>query len=169
MTERPENLISVTVSDGKYTIQQTGPGAWQALRYGEYWPGMERSGGPDNLHTALAYEIARLRVALSKVNDIRNGIIGCQTINWSEHIYPLVAALEEAGIKGQEYPEARAYMGTTLERTVSAENAVIAKDVEIARLREALSVIADVDDDGFTSDGHERASEWAARALQVTA
>lgn len=84
-------LISVTVGDGKYTIQQVAPGIWVALRYGEEWPAY-RVNGPDNLHVALALEVASLRAA--------------------------------------------------------------------------LSVIAEVDDDGFTSDGHERASEWAARALE---
>jgi hypothetical protein len=44
-----------------------------------------------------------------------------------------------------------------------------AKDVEIARLRDALSAIADEDDDGFTRDGHERSVERAARALEVSA
>jgi hypothetical protein len=76
--------------------------------------------------------------ALAKINDIRNSIIGCQAVNWSEHIYPLVAALEEAGIEGMEYPAARANVGTLLERAVSAEVALAAKDAEIARLREAL-------------------------------
>lgn len=52
-------LISVTVNDGKYTIQQTAPGRWECLRYGEHWPGM--ASGPDNLHVALAYEVDRLR------------------------------------------------------------------------------------------------------------
>lgn len=84
-------LVSVTVSNGKYTIRQVATGIWEALRYGEEWPAY-RDSGPDNLHVALAYEVAALRAA--------------------------------------------------------------------------LSVIAEVDDDGFTSDGHERASEWAARALE---
>lgn len=65
--------------------------------------------------------IAELEKALSKINDIRNSIIGCQKINWSEHIYPLVAALNEAGIEGQGYPEAREYVGTLIERTNAAE------------------------------------------------
>lgn len=92
MTRRQEDgLISVTVSNGKYTIRQVAPGIWEALRYGEEWPAY-RDSGPDNLHVALAYEVAALRAA--------------------------------------------------------------------------LSVIAEVDDDGFISDGHERASEWAARALE---
>ncbi|MBY3543640.1 hypothetical protein HFN71_28565 [Rhizobium laguerreae] len=54
------DLISVTVNAGKYTIQQTEPGKWEALRYGEEWPAF-RDSGPDNLHVALAYEIAGLR------------------------------------------------------------------------------------------------------------
>lgn len=69
--------------------------------------------------------------ALDKINEIRNSIIGAQTINWSEHIYPLVAALEEAGIEGMNYPEARKNFGTMLERTNKAE-------AEVKRLRALL-------------------------------
>lgn len=75
-----------------------------------------------------------LETALSKINAIRNSIIGCQTVNWSEHIYPLVAALEEAGIAGDGYPTSRANVGTMLERTIAAENEVIG-------LRAALAAI----------------------------
>lgn len=63
-----------------------------------------------------------LETVIAKVNDIRNSIIGCQTVNWSEHIYPLVAALEEAGVEGAGYPSSRANVGTMLERTLAAES-----------------------------------------------
>ncbi|MGK2908781.1 MAG: hypothetical protein ACSLE1_03130 [Sphingobium sp.] len=46
----------------------------------------------------------------------------------------------------------------------AAQNALTAMAVEIERLTRALSEIAEVDDDGFTSDGHERCVEWATRA-----
>lgn len=65
-------------------------------------------------------------VALAKINAIRNSIIGLQSLNWSEHVYPLVAALDEAGIEGMEYPEARKYFGTLLERAVAAEDKLAA-------------------------------------------
>lgn len=52
-------------------------------------------------------EIERLRTALTKINDIRNNVIGAQSMGWSSTIYPLVAALEEAGIKGEGYDQAR--------------------------------------------------------------
>ena len=52
------------------------------------------------------------RAALATVNDIRNSIIGAQTVNWSEHVYPLVAALDAAGFAGMPYPEARENVGT---------------------------------------------------------
>lgn len=60
--------------------------------------------------------------ALSKINVIRNSIVAFQSINWSEHIYPLVAALNEAGVEGMHYPEALAYFGSMLERTNKAES-----------------------------------------------
>lgn len=59
-------LVSVTVNDGMYTIQQTAPGRWECLRYGEHWPGL--ASGPDNLHVALAYEINRLREKLAALD-----------------------------------------------------------------------------------------------------
>lgn len=67
-------------------------------------------------------EACKLEAAISEVNNIRNSIIGTQTVNWSEHIYPLVSALEKAGISGMGYPEAREYFGTMLERTLAAED-----------------------------------------------
>jgi hypothetical protein len=71
-----------------------------------------------------AVEAERYLAALDKINTIRNSIIGLQTIDWSEHIYPLVAALGEAGFEGLDYDEARANFGTMLERTVAAEDRV---------------------------------------------
>jgi hypothetical protein len=80
-------------------------------------------------------EVERLRSALTKINVIRNSIIGLQTINWSEHIYPLVAALEAAGLHGMGYDEARGMFGTMLERTNVAEAEVERLTAELASLR----------------------------------
>lgn len=74
--------------------------------------------------------------ALAKINAIRNSIIGSQKVNWSEHVYPLVAALDEAGQVGLPYPEARARVVTLLDRATAAET-------ERDRLREALREWAD--------------------------
>lgn len=63
----------------------------------------------------------RFRLALEKVDAIRNSIVGLQSVNWSEHIYPLVAALNEAGFEGQPYEVARANVGTLIERAEAAE------------------------------------------------
>jgi len=93
---------------------------------------------PASVVTALQEEVGRLRTAIGKVNAIRNSIIGCQKMNWSEHIYPLVAALNEAGIEGQDYPEAREYVGTMLERTLAAEARANAAE---QRLKEAVKVL----------------------------
>ncbi len=43
-----------------------------------------------------------------KINALRSDIVGRQAIGWSQHIYPLVAALNEAGFEGAGYAEARA-------------------------------------------------------------
>lgn len=65
---------------------------------------------------SLADALERVTKALSAINDIRNSIIGAQQLNWSEHVYPMVAALDEAGMKGLPWAEARANMGTLLQR-----------------------------------------------------
>ncbi|WP_375782860.1 hypothetical protein ACE10Z_23385 [Bradyrhizobium sp. Pha-3] len=73
---------------------------------------------------AAAKLVTELQSALEKINQIRNSIIGTQTLNWSEHVYPLVAALADVGIEGMSYPEGRKYYGTLVERAVKAEDAL---------------------------------------------
>lgn len=51
-----------------------------------------------------------------KVNAIRNSIIGAQSFNFSEHAYPLVAALNEAGFVGLPYPEAKENLGMLIDQ-----------------------------------------------------
>ncbi|AEG53176.1 hypothetical protein [Sinorhizobium meliloti] len=60
VAEIVDDLVSVTIEHGKYTIRQTAPGKWECLRNGEPWPAFEQN-GPDNLHVALAYEVDNLR------------------------------------------------------------------------------------------------------------
>lgn len=78
----------------------------------------------------LESDLAPLVVLAAEVNAIRNSIVGTQSLNWSEHVYPLVAALQKAGVSGLPYPEARALMGTLIERATKAE-------AEVAVLRDA--------------------------------
>lgn len=82
-------------------------------------------------------EVERLRLLGQKVNAVRNSIIGAQSLNWSEHVYPLVAALDAAGFRGQAYPEARKNVGTLIERATRAE-------AEVERLRKAMRNIVDL-------------------------
>jgi len=49
----------------------------------------------------------KAEAALTKINGIRNSIVQRQTINWSQHIYPLVAALNDAGVVGDSYDQTR--------------------------------------------------------------
>lgn len=103
--------------------------------------GPESSDPPEGSHLwccekALAKaraEVERFRGALTKINEIRNSIVGVQGFNFSEHAYPLVAALNEAGFEGLPYPEAMANVGTVIERATKAE-------AEVERLRNGLSL-----------------------------
>lgn len=61
--------------------------------------------------------------ALEGVNAIRNSIVGAQTFNWSEHMYPLVSLLNRAGYEGLPYPEAKVNVGTLLDRIAELEAA----------------------------------------------
>lgn len=113
----------------------------------------------------LRAEVSRLRDAIGKVNGIRNSIIGLQTINWSEHVYPLVAALKEAGMEGMDYPEAQKMYGSMLERTCKAE-------VENTRLREALEPFAEQADiiDAKRQDGDRwDDASWFRFGASITA
>lgn len=94
----------------------------------------------------MQQELEQLKDALTKIDEIRNSIIGLQTINWSEHIYPLVAALEKAGIKGREYPANRENFGTMLERTNKAE-ARVAQLEGLLRKIELLCISSNTDHD----------------------
>ena len=68
-------------------------------------------------------ELAQKNAALEKINAIRNSIIGFATVNWSEHIYPLVAALNSAGCQGEGYPKSRENAGTLVEQIERAKAA----------------------------------------------
>ena len=65
----------------------------------------------DEMMTERDARIKVLEDALTKIDAIRNDIIGRQKIGWSSHVYPMVAALDEAGYPGMEYEAARAALG----------------------------------------------------------
>lgn len=92
-----------------------------------------------NTHDQLieaAKEVERLRAALTKINGIRNSIVGAQTVNWSEHIYPLASALNDAGFAGESYEVARENLRTLLERATKAE-------AEVERLSQVVRSAAE--------------------------
>lgn len=66
--------------------------------------------GPDSRSVILelADALEQATAALGEIDRIRDNIIGCQGVNWSRDIYPLVAALDEAGFPGEGYDKARA-------------------------------------------------------------
>ncbi len=82
--------------------------------------------------------VARLeqyRAALEKISAIRDSIIGFQNVGWSEHIYPLVAALHEAGFDGIGYDKARENVSTLLAMTKAAEDRALTAERLLAEAR----------------------------------
>ncbi len=79
--------------------------------------------------------VYKLRTVLKKIHEIRNSIVGLATFNWSEHMYPLVAALGEIGLNAEGYEISRPRFTTMLERTLEAEK-------EVERLRGAYNTLA---------------------------
>lgn len=91
-------------------------------------------------------------LALRKINAIRDSIVGYQGFNFSEHAYPLIAALDEAGYKGMGYEIARENLGTLIEQATAAEARCAAA---LPLLRSALEHLHEGD-----------AKELARRALR---
>ena len=89
-------------------------------------------------HITVRTDNEALRRGLQKIGEIRDSIIGLQKFNWSEHGYPLVAALDAAGFTGTTYENAQKNVGTLLERTNAAE-------AEVAVLQAKLSEQFDSD------------------------
>ncbi len=52
----------------------------------------------------LVAEVRQLRARVAALEDVSEPPKG---VNWSEHVYPLVAALKEAGYEGEAYNVAR--------------------------------------------------------------
>jgi hypothetical protein len=70
---------------------------------------------------AAEKRVAELEAFAKTVEGIMDSICGTQAFNWSAHAYPLRAALEKAGFPGKGYEEARAGVGTLLERVNELE------------------------------------------------
>jgi hypothetical protein len=93
-------------------------------------------------HKATKERLEACETALTEIDAIRNSIIGCQSVNWSEHIYPLVATLERAGFPGQSYETARANVGTLFEQINDASYRAVTAEAQRARAKEGLERLA---------------------------
>jgi len=105
----------------------------------------------------LRARVAELEAMGEKVNAIRNSIVGLQCFNFSEHAYPLVAALNEAGFAGTPYPDARANVGTLLERANKAE--VRVAELEAGNVRRQVALEARIAE--LERERDEARREWA--------
>ncbi len=126
--------------------------------------GEKRTDGIRRVLTEVTAENARLREALEKIDAIRNSIIGFQTVGWSDHIYPMVAALEEAGFEGKGYDKMRTEIRTML----AAEAQLKAAREHIEQLSELLKIIKEhwIDYDQIYSISVHEADEFCAGLSQ---
>jgi hypothetical protein len=95
----------------------------------------DRDAAAKQAFDALELEMeARMKAerALDKISKIRDSIVGHQRVYFSEHVYPLVAALEEAGVHGVGYDAARPAVLTLHEQLKAAEER--AEAAEAARV-----------------------------------
>lgn len=118
---------------------------------------------------SLSDQVERLTGAMTKISDIRDSIIGFHKINWSEHIYPLVAALDGAGYPGAEYEIARENAGTLVDQIKTAEAEVTALTKERDALRDALTAMLGryelyCGDGGMPAGQHDKVAMTLARA-----
>jgi hypothetical protein len=75
----------------------------------------------DRLRLEALQEVERLKAFARQVESIMDSICGAQAFNFSEHAYPLRAALDAAGFPGRGYEEARAGLGTLIENVKALE------------------------------------------------
>lgn len=105
---------------------------------------------------------ARLRAALEKIDAIRNSIVGYQRVGFSEHVYPLVAALGEAGFEGESYEKCREDVGTALQQRDNAE-------AKLKIATEALDRIGEAKGGSIERGGSCWSSRSASMATQALA
>jgi len=119
------SCVLVTVTGSEASVYDPGVSRWRPLSDVVEW-------GPnvDGLQTEverLTAETASLRAGLQQIIDIRDSMVDAQTLNWYEHVYPLVAALNSAGFAGADSDDARKRIGTLVERCRIAEARVLAE------------------------------------------
>lgn len=134
--------------------------------------------------------------AMMKIDAIRNDIVGRQTVSWSAHIYPLVAALEDAGFPGVGCDKASEMAKTASERITELEAALEdsrllhshdlnvcrmhddAQKARIAELERDLRISRELYADRETawlglnrelSDGDKQIAEMGARVAELEA
>lgn len=90
---------------------------------------------------AAEAKLAEAMTALQKISDIRDSLIGGQQFNWSEHAYPLVAVLAEAGFKGKGYEVSRANLGTLIEQAKEARQECALAKCDVVVLSECLATM----------------------------
>jgi hypothetical protein len=147
MSNTDQNLLSVSICDGKYTIIQDRSGA-KVLRYGKEW----RDVTGDNVICGAAHEIERLREELAAVTRQRDGL---QRANQS-----LAEKVSTVTREREDAIEAR----NVIAKNIRAE--MILKMQEVARERdEARAEVARLKAGGCARD--QRTTQFCAEAVAL--
>lgn len=108
--------------------------------------------------------VEKLTTLAEKVDVIRNSIVGMQGFNFSEHGYPLVAALEAAGFRGVGYEIARKNLGTLIEQRDAAIARAETLQADLTRVE-----MAHVVEMGKVAEAERQRDEWKERAEKAEA
>jgi hypothetical protein len=92
---------------------------------------------------AAADRIDQCESALTKIDAIRNDIVGRQTIGWSAHVYPLVAALGDAGYPGEGYDVARAKAVALISEVKRLEKELAAERAKVATMEAEREIVSE--------------------------
>lgn len=129
-----DDLVVVTVADGKYTFGQRKSGSCYALRYGEPW----REDIFDGLMLAMAHRIAELEAKLDeeiRISNLRGNMIE----------FNLLPSLHEAEAKLRESAMQEL---AALGQAQDAHQAQLEAEAKLAKALEALQSVMEACDQG---------------------
>jgi len=124
------------------------------------------------IHADALQRLQQAEQALQKIDAIRNDIVGRQKLGWSAHVYPLVAALGDAGYPGEGYDIASHKAETLVRAVEKAEQRAEAAEQENTALRQRVAELEQERDHErhekeTVSDASQATVRWLRQRVQA--